>query len=42
MGIDQDFSNRKLRERLGWEPRIGYAAGMQATVTWLREDFLAA
>jgi nucleoside-diphosphate-sugar epimerase len=37
MGRDQDFSNRKARELLGWEPRIDYATGMAATLSWLRE-----
>jgi ornithine--oxo-acid transaminase len=41
MGRDQNFSNRKARELLGWEPRIGYAAGLEATVAWLRADHLA-
>jgi ornithine--oxo-acid transaminase len=41
MGRDQNFSNRKARELLGWEPRIGYAAGLEATVAWLRADHIA-
>ena len=36
MGRDQSFSNAKIRQRLGWEPRVGYAAGLEATLTWLR------
>ena len=36
LGCDQDFSARKLRETLGWEPRVGYDAGLQATLAWLR------
>ncbi len=40
MGVDQSFSNRKAREVLGWEPRVGYAAAMQTTVTWLRDEYL--
>lgn len=36
LGTDQRFSNRRLRERLGWEPRVGYAAGLEATLGWLR------
>lgn len=35
LGKDQDFSNRKLRETLGWEPRFGYAEGLDATLAWL-------
>jgi len=41
LGIDQDFSNRKLRETLGWEPRTDYATGLAKTVAWLQEDYLA-
>jgi ornithine--oxo-acid transaminase len=40
MGTDQDFSNRKAREVLGWEPRVSYAQGMEATVAWLRDEYL--
>jgi len=36
LGRDQDFSARKLRETLGWEPRVGYGAGLEATLAWLR------
>jgi nucleoside-diphosphate-sugar epimerase len=36
MGRDQDFSNRKAREVLGWEPRVDYEAGLEATLSWLR------
>jgi nucleoside-diphosphate-sugar epimerase len=35
LGNDQDFSNRKLRETLGWQPRVGYAEGLDATLAWL-------
>ncbi|MCW3019532.1 MAG: NAD-dependent epimerase/dehydratase family protein [Solirubrobacterales bacterium] len=35
LGRSQDFSNRKLRETLGWEPRVGYADGLDATLAWL-------
>lgn len=35
---DQNFSNRKAREVLGWEPRIDYAAGLEATLTWLHAE----
>jgi len=38
LGRDQDFSNRRLRETLGWEPRVGYAAGVDATLGWLRGE----
>jgi nucleoside-diphosphate-sugar epimerase len=40
LGRDQDFSNRKARELLGWEPRISYPAGLEATLAWLREQQL--
>jgi nucleoside-diphosphate-sugar epimerase len=36
LGKNQDFSNRKVREMLGWEPRVDYATGLQATLAWLR------
>ncbi len=39
MGNDQSFSNRKARELLGWQPRIDYGAGLEATLRWLRELF---
>ncbi len=38
MGTDQSFSNRKARELLAWEPRVDYAAGLQATLDWLRSE----
>ncbi len=41
LGRDQDFSNRKLRDTLGWEPRVDYAAGLQATLAWLATVELA-
>jgi ornithine--oxo-acid transaminase len=37
MGTDQDFSNRKARELLGWEPRVDYSTGLEATLAWLAE-----
>jgi ornithine--oxo-acid transaminase len=40
MGIDQDFSNRKAREVLGWEPRVDYEQGLEETVAWLRDEHL--
>jgi nucleoside-diphosphate-sugar epimerase len=40
MGHDQSFSNRKARALLGWEPRIDYAAGLAATLDWLRAEQL--
>ncbi|MGO9487488.1 MAG: NAD-dependent epimerase/dehydratase family protein [Solirubrobacteraceae bacterium] len=38
LGVSQDFSNHKARELLGWEPRVDYAAGLAATVAWLRAE----
>jgi nucleoside-diphosphate-sugar epimerase len=40
LGKNQDFSNRKARELLGWEPRIDYAAGLEATLAWLQAEHL--
>jgi acetylornithine/succinyldiaminopimelate/putrescine aminotransferase/nucleoside-diphosphate-sugar epimerase len=40
MGRDQDFSNSKARELLGWEPAVGYQAGLQETIAWLRDVHL--
>jgi nucleoside-diphosphate-sugar epimerase len=36
LGINQDFSNRKARELLGWAPRVDYRDGLDATLAWLR------
>lgn len=40
LGRHQDFSNRKARELLGWEPRVDYQEGLAATLRWLKEDYL--
>jgi nucleoside-diphosphate-sugar epimerase len=40
LGRNQDFSNRTARELLGWAPRVGYPAGLEATVDWLRSEYL--
>jgi nucleoside-diphosphate-sugar epimerase len=40
LGCAQDFSNRQAREVLGWEPRVDYASGLEATLEWLRTDYL--
>ncbi len=42
LGCNQDFSNRKLRQALGWEPRVDYASGLQATLAWLNSEYLNA
>jgi oxidoreductase len=38
MGVDQSFPDRTARELLGWEPRVDYATGLEATLAWLRSD----
>lgn len=38
MGRDQRFSNEKAKALLGWEPRVGYAEGLRATLSWLRAE----
>jgi nucleoside-diphosphate-sugar epimerase len=40
LGNDQNFSNRKARELLGWEPRVTYNGGLEATLTWLQDEHL--
>jgi acetylornithine/succinyldiaminopimelate/putrescine aminotransferase/nucleoside-diphosphate-sugar epimerase len=40
LGNNQDFSNRKAREMLGWEPRVDYSGGLEATIAWLRTEYL--
>jgi nucleoside-diphosphate-sugar epimerase len=40
LGRSQEFTNRKLRELLGWEPRVDYATGLAATLDWLRREYL--
>ena len=40
LGENQDFSNRKARATLGWEPRVGYRAGLDATLDWLTSNYL--
>ena len=40
LGADQDFSTRKAREMLGWEPRVDYVSGLASTVAWLRAEYL--
>ncbi len=40
LGRNQNFSNRKAREQLGWAPRVDYPSGLEATVTWLRAEYL--
>ena len=40
LGRDQRFSNRRARELLGWEPRVSYRDGLEATLGWLRGEYL--
>ncbi len=35
---NQDFSNRKAREMLGWEPRVDYVSGLATTLAWLASE----
>jgi len=42
LGRDQDFSNAKAHELLGWEPRVGYAEGLAATLDWLHATLSSA
>jgi ornithine--oxo-acid transaminase len=39
LGNNQDFSTRTARELLGWEPRVDYSAGLEATIDWLRTEY---
>jgi len=38
LGRDQQFSNLKLRQTLGWEPRVGFDEGLAATLAWLSAE----
>jgi nucleoside-diphosphate-sugar epimerase len=40
LGRDQDFSNRRARESLGWSPSVDYETGLAATLAWLKDDYL--
>ncbi len=42
LGKNQDFSNRRAREMLGWVPRVEYSAGLEATLAWLKADYFKA
>jgi ornithine--oxo-acid transaminase len=39
LGRNQDFSNRRARETLGWEPRVDYDTGLRQTLAWLRAEY---
>jgi nucleoside-diphosphate-sugar epimerase len=38
LGTDQVFSSHRARALLGWQPAVGYAAGLDATLAWLRTE----
>jgi nucleoside-diphosphate-sugar epimerase len=40
LGRNQDFSNCKARETLGWSPRVDYPTGLEATLAWLQTEYL--
>jgi oxidoreductase len=40
LGRDQNFSNEKAKALLEWTPRVGYPAGLEATLSWLRRAVL--
>jgi ornithine--oxo-acid transaminase len=40
LASNQDFSIRQARELLAWEPRVDYPAGLEATLAWLRAEYL--
>jgi acetylornithine/succinyldiaminopimelate/putrescine aminotransferase/nucleoside-diphosphate-sugar epimerase len=40
LGRDQDFSNGRARAMLGWEPRVDYRTGLEATMAWLKGEYL--
>ncbi len=40
LGRNQQFSSSRVRELLGWAPQVGYEAGLEATLAWLRSDYL--
>jgi len=41
LGCNQDFSNRRARETLGWQPRVDYPTGLRETIEWLRAEYPA-
>lgn len=38
LGVDQDFSAHRLEARLGWSAKVGYRAGLAATLDWLNGE----
>lgn len=40
LGREQNFDTTRITQVLGWEPRIDYRDGLQATLAWLREEHL--
>jgi len=39
LGVDQDFSNQKARDMLGWAPHVDYPTGLDRTVSWLAAEY---
>lgn len=40
LGRNQDFSSHRARDVLGWEPRVDYPTGLEATLAWLKSEYL--
>ncbi len=40
LGRSQDFSTKKTQTILGWKPRVSYEDGLEATLAWLKADYL--
>jgi len=40
LGLPQSFSNQRLREQLGWAPRVEYDDAMDLTAAWVRDEYL--
>lgn len=38
LGTSQSFDNTRLRETLGWAPRVGYEEALGATIAWLQGE----
>jgi nucleoside-diphosphate-sugar epimerase len=40
VGTRQDFDNQRVRQELGWRPRVDFAEGMRRVESWLQEEGL--
>ncbi|MHB8242768.1 MAG: NAD-dependent epimerase/dehydratase family protein [Solirubrobacteraceae bacterium] len=40
LGRSHDFSNEKARTVLGWRPRVSYEDGLNATLAWLKAEYM--